>query len=489
MKSGGTACSPNRSHVSRAERPSRQPPDVARFVATLREHADFFDGGTPITIARAPGRLDLMGGIADYSGALVLELPLEAACFCAVQLAADRRVTARSLAPDAHDVTVSLDALMPSATTIDYDAARSLLAREPGRRWAAYVVGGLVVLAREQHIAIAHGVRILVDSSVPLGKGVSSSAALEIAAMKALCAVYGVDVDGRTLALMCQMVENRVVGAPCGVMDQMTAALGERQRLLALLCQPAELQAQVVLPPELEVWGIDSGIRHEVGGADYGAVRVGAAMGYRIIADLAGLEVRPIAEGYVAIEDPAWCGYLANVTPSEWAAAYRDGVPEVVDGASFLRQYGGVADRMSCVDASRTYAVRQPTAHPIHEHHRVRLFRALLETGAATEQQRLLLGELMYQSHASYGACGLGSSGTDRLVALVREAGTGMGLYGAKITGGGSGGVVAVLARRGSRDAVEHIAERYEHLTGRQAIVLGGSSDGAMRFGTVIGDR
>src|SRR5205823_3240880 len=100
-------------------------------------------------------------------------------------------------------------------------------------------------------------------------------------------------------------------------------------------------------------------------------------------------------------------------------------------------------------------------------------------------EQRLLLGELMYQSHASYGACGLGSAGTDCLVSLVRAGGPPAGLYGAKITGGGSGGVVAILARAGSREAVEGIAREYESLTGRSAMVLGGSSDGAVRFGVL----
>src|SRR5439155_15401674 len=95
----------------------------------------------------------------------------------------------------------------------------------------------------------------------------------------------------RELALLCQVVENRIVGAPCGVMDQMTAACGEENRLLALLCQPAELQGQVSLPEEIAVWGIDSGVRHSVAGADYGSVRTGAFMGYRIIADLAGIPV------------------------------------------------------------------------------------------------------------------------------------------------------------------------------------------------------
>jgi L-arabinokinase len=109
----------------------------------------------------------------------------------------------------------------------------------------------------------------------------------------------------------------------------------------------------------------------------------------------------------------------------------------------------------------------------------------LLEAGAEAEEHRLLLGELMYQSHASYGACGLGSSGTDRLVALVRAAGPAAGLYGAKITGGGSGGVVAVLGRAGSRSVIDGIANEYERLTGQSAMVVGGWSDGVLRFGVL----
>lgn len=453
--------------------------DVERFIETLNEHGDFFEPAAPIVIARAPGRLDLMGGIADYSGSLVLELPLAAATFVAAQQTSDGCLTVRSLAlgPEADaDVSVPLESLGDSAS------GRSLT-DDPRRRWAAYVLGAVPVLRRERGIRVDGGLRLLVDSSVPVSKGVSSSAALEVAAMTAIGAAYGVTLAPRELAVLCQTVENVVVGAPCGIMDQMTAVCGERERLLALLCQPAEIQAQVVLPPTLEVWGIDSGIRHEVGGADYTGVRVGAFMGYRLIAAAARLPVTEVATGQVEITDPKWGGYLANVTPAKWESKYRDLLPEVMDGGFFLRAFGGISDHVTQVDATRSYRVRAPTGHPIYEHHRVQLFRQLLAGGAATEKERLQLGELMYQSHASYGACGLGSSGTDRLVALVRAAGPTAGLYGAKITGGGSGGVVAVLARAGSRATVEGIAREYERLTGRSAMVLGGSSDGAARFG------
>ena len=93
------------------------------------------------------------------------------------------------------------------------------------------------------------------------------------------------------------MAENFVVGAPCGIMDQMTSALGRPDALLALLCQPAEVQGFVPLPASIGFWGIDSGIRHAVSGSDYTSVRTGAFMGYRMIAEAAGLRTTASLRG------------------------------------------------------------------------------------------------------------------------------------------------------------------------------------------------
>jgi L-arabinokinase len=152
-------------------------------------------------------------------------------------------------------------------------------------------------------------------------------------------------------------------------------------------------------------------------------------------------------------------------------------------GADFLARFGGSIDAATTIDPARTYGIRAATEHPILENARVHRFRALLAEGATTPAARDELGALMYASHASYSTCGLGSDGTDRLVSLVREGGADAGLHGAKITGGGSGGTVAVLATRGHRDAVDAIARRYRDETGRDATVFSGSSPGARGFG------
>jgi galactokinase len=465
--------------------------DIERFLTHLNtQAANFFASDQPLLIARAPGRLDLMGGIADYSGSLVLEMPLAVATIAAVQQTNDPTITVYSTAgadiADHSTVTVPLSTLREHDESISYQAARTLLTIDPETAWAAYIIGVVVILQREYHLHLEQGLRIVIHCEVPIGKGVSSSAALEVATMQALNKLYHLDISGRTLAILCQKVENLIVGAPCGVMDQMTSACGEDNSLLALLCQPAELQGSVPLPAGVEIWGIDSGVRHTVAGADYGSVRVGAFMGYRIIADLQNFAVTPASDrSTLEITDPLWQGYLANIAPSRWETQYRDRLPLTLDGASFLERYGGTTDIMTKIDPQRTYAIRQPTAHPIYEHHRVSLFRTLLQTSPATDEQLTLLGELMYQSHVSYSACGLGSTGTDRLVELAHLAGPASQIYGAKITGGGSGGTVAVLARQDADEIIHTITQHYERETGLKTMLLRGSSPGAHAWGTL----
>jgi L-arabinokinase len=378
---------------------------------------------------------------------------------------------------------MSLADLERAGKPVDYETARAYFRRDPARHWAAYVAGSFLVLMRERDIRFQEGARILISSRVPAGKGVSSSAALEVAAMQAICVAFAIHIEPRELALLCQKVENLVVGAPCGVMDQMTAVCGEANRLLALRCQPAELVEMIDVPDDVGFWGIDSGVRHSVAGADYGSVRTGAFIGYRIIAELAGLVWNETSTGELCqIDDPRWGGYLANITPSEFERSFAARLPEQINGAEFLSRYKGTTDPVTSIEPERNYPVRVPTAHPIYEHERVRNYAQLL-AGDAGEQRLRLLGELMYQSHESYSACGLGSAGTDLLVKLVREAGPGQGLYGAKITGGGSGGTVAVLGHRNAGPAIARLAERYEHETGHRPYIFAGSSDGSAAFG------
>lgn len=445
------------------------------------------DRARPLVAARAPGRLDVMGGIADYCGSLVLELPLREATWVAVQASRDDHLHLLSLgAPGMPNRGASFPmGDVARASQEGYATARALFSADLSTAWSAYLAGTLVVLAREAGLTLNAGLTMIAGSQVPEGKGVSSSAALEVAAMQAVAAHAGIRLAGCELARLCQRVENLVVGAPCGIMDQMTSALGEEGKLLALLCQPAEVQGYVPLPPRLGVWGIDSGIRHAVSGSDYTAVRVGAFMGYRILAERVGLAAKADGPaGRVTVDDPQWHGYLANVGSRPFAELAAC-LPESMRGDEFLKRYGGTTDTVTRVDQARTYAVRQPTAHPVFEHERVTRFARLLERAAVEPDAAVEMGRLMFESHASYSECGLGSDGTDRLVEMVRQAGAKAGLYGAKITGGGSGGTVAVLGQADAAPAVAEIARRYAEETGRGGYVFAGSSPGARQHGVV----
>lgn len=464
--------------------------DVKGFVERLnvfQQSAKFFDSEREIFITRAPGRLDLMGGIADYSGSLVLQYPIREATLCALQKDSAREISVVSLSSETENYrsfAMPLERLQ-SGDLKDYKAARAYFLHDAENHWAAYIAGVFAVLAGESNINFTHGARIFIASNVPEGKGVSSSAALEVAAMQAVNAAFGLNLNARDLALLCQKTENEIVGAPCGVMDQMASSCGEENRLLALVCQPAELKDAIYLPDEIEIWGIDSGIRHSVAGADYGSVRAGAFIGYRMIAEIAGLKVENLRNNHlVKITDEKWRGFLANITTEEFEKELKSKLPEKIAGREFLEKYRGTTDKITVLEPDKDYAVLNPTAHPIYENHRVQKFAEILSQ-KPSESNLKSLGELMYQSHASYSACGLGSDGTDLLVELVKQAGK--GLYGAKITGGGSGGTVAVLGRKGAGETVKAVAEKYAQETGRPPHIFSGSSPGSAKFGFRIG--
>ena len=447
------------------------PPDVARFAESLRAGSAIahpapihLDPDSPVVIARAPGRLDVMGGIADYSGSLVLQRPIAEATCVAVQRRDDLLLEITSTG--GRSFVISLATLAPGGAPIAYDIARDLFPAGTSRHWAAYVVGLFLVLMRERSVVFTGGATIAIDSSIPEGKGVSSSASLETAAMAAIAAAFDLELTAEELALLCQRAENLVAGAPCGLMDQMACVFGEPDALMSLLCRPAQRLEPVPIPEDLAFWGIDSGQRHFVGGSDYTAVRIGAFMGLRMVSAIRGASI----------------DYLASLTPQEFERDLAGGLPDEMSGTAFLLQFGGTADPVTSVDPARTYRIRQPTTHPVFEHARVTRFGEIMLM-PSNEASHREAGELMYQSHASYSACGLGSPGTDRLIELVRARGAAAGLYGARITGGGSGGTVVVLGRRDAAPVIGRVVDDYAAQTGHRPYVFSGSSAGVASLG------
>ncbi|CAI7897532.1 unnamed protein product [Closterium sp. NIES-54] len=306
----------------------------------------------------------------------------------------------------------------------------------------------------------------------------------------------------------------------------MAVTLARPASLLALLCRPASVQGCLALPPHVALWGIDSGLRHSVGAAGYGGVRAAAFMGLTLINAARGQSCEDNQESATAAlhaatptaPHPLSC--LCELDPHS-VPLLEPILPATMHGSTFLARHASHGDPATMVAADLLYPVLPATRHPVMDHFRTRCFRSLLLTGVGDEEggkegegeveegqgdegmegdggavsgggrreQMALLGELMMQSHGSYTACGLGSPSTDLIVALTR---THMGahgpLWGAKITGGGSGGTVCVLgdSTAAGQAAVEDVCQRFQSAMGHRPHLFRGSSPGAAHFGHLV---
>lgn len=406
-----------------------------------------------------------MGGIADYSGSLVLQMPIARQTHVTLNLRDDFQCIFRSKLGDGEVLTAHVDYRdYLYHGQVDYKIAREKLKSNPKISWIGYVMGGAMVLQKEKGIDF-RGATFEIESQVPLGKGVSSSASIEVACLKAFCETFGITLMGTELPILAQRIENCIVGAPCGLMDQLACYFGEADKLLPILCQPDQVDKPIAIPSDIRFFGIDSGIRHSVAGASYSEVRAAAFMGYSIILQSMGVSVETIIKA-TSKKDFAslpFGGYLCNIPLHQFESSFLKILPVTLSGKDFLAEYKISIDDATQVDPKREYPVKPGTTHPVYEHDRVTEFKNLLEQVKAptqmNERKSLLkrMGELMYQSHISYSACGLGSERTDEIVELSKAI---SGIYGAKITGGGNGGTVCLLADHQATTEVKAFHQR-----------------------------
>ena len=441
-----------------------------------------------------------MGGIADYTGSMVCELSLDCAAATALQLRDDRLVQVVSLnLLDEHQpftLQIPIDALAHCST-----AELKKEFSEPGRKFAGYILGCLHLLHKNELIDLnrrdVRGMNLAVYSTVPIGAGVSSSAAIEVSAMMNFADHFNIrkQMNLMQMATLCQQVENQIVGAPCGIMDQVTSLAGVDGALLQLRCQPHELLSPLAIPTGMRFIGINTGVRHNVGGKQYGKTRCAAFMGHKII--LEKMREMGKAGGKTLVADPM-NGYLANLSPDDYKKYFRPYLPESIKGGEFMLRYSGTIDPQSRITPDDVYAVQAAVDHHVLEAMRVRNFSTFLEQAntlpAGSDQRGITLdkaGHLMYASHLSYtNDAKLGAPECDLLVDLIRKYEK-KGLYGAKITGGGSGGTVAILCEINPKadTALAEIMKTYAEKTGKSPELLNQTGPGAWNLGTMIIDK
>jgi L-arabinokinase len=210
----------------------------------------------------APGRLDLLGGVADYSGSLVLETPIHGRTRVTLQRHAGDTIRFESRqAEDPHILPLSS---LDTCLKLSPSQRRDWLDENKVPSHVRYLFGCLLLVAETKGPLPQAGLNIAVESTVPIAMGVSSSAALEVACLKALQEQFHLSFKGTELARLAQRVENEVVGAPCGLMDQLTCDYGVQDCLLPILCRPDHVQSPLPLPSGICVAGWVSGVEHDV---------------------------------------------------------------------------------------------------------------------------------------------------------------------------------------------------------------------------------
>lgn len=449
---------------------------------------DFFGPNPRIIQTSSPGRMDVMGGVADYSGSLLLQMPIQERTYVFMAERNDDMLRVRSRSAEAaglqSEVIFPLQELGEEKGSIVKQQLYQHFINEQ-TEWSLYVLGCFFLLLDTKDFT-CRGADIYIHSEVPFGKGVSSSAAIEVATLIAVNALYALELDRIELPVLAQQVENQVVGAPCGLMDQISSYLGDAGKLLPIVCQPVSVFDSIPIPEEICFVGIDSGIKHAVSGNAYARARTAAFMGYTVIANALGVNTKDLLEAKKAgkWDILPYRGYLANISVQEFEEKYQDLLPEQISGKEFMAGYKTIIDHVTHIHENEHYPVKNCTAHPVYENHRIRDFKNTLEalnqrTIADRDKALKKLGQWMYASHESYGKCGLGDPHTDILVERVKEIGPSGGLYGARITGGGSGGTVCILARKGEGEKqAKALWKNYQEQFNLQTKFFEGSSAG-----------
>lgn len=432
----------------------------------------------------APVRLDVMGGLADYSGSLTVSKTADDHVCVAVQRCPE------AILSIALTGSLALDGNLPTViATCDLRGSNGEWIRAgqwhgevetPGTVVVRTVVGAVVEMLRATHGSqLDGGFSIAVGSTRDGTPGIGGDAALVSATLLATAAAADVTLQPTKNVELCQRVLNEWLSLPVGISDGACVLLGEPNALMQCRSEPLAIPAQLPLPDNLTVAGIDTGSIHDEAKLKYTRVRTASFMGRALIDRIVKHDGADLLQ---------WNGLLACVSVSDYVDRFRDRIPTKLKGSEFLDRFGETGDPLTRVEPPFVYKIRSRTEHHIYEHARACEFVECLSRAIRNNDEQALhgAGELMYASHWSYGQrCGLGSIATDALVRLIRENAAHAGVYGAKISSRGCGGVVVVLMRSGEKEmeALSAVLKRYQAETGNKPVLLQDSLPGALISG------
>ena len=350
---------------------------------TITPYFERYFGHKPTVVAASPGRVNLIGEHTDYNNGFVLPMALN-------------NINVVAVAPSPTGKHRWIGSL--GDTMIEIDPADASKPGEPF--WSNYVRGVICMLGRRG--VQVPPVDMLIDSNVPRGGGLSSSAAFEVATCTALAAFCGADISPTDRALIGQATEHEFVNVPCGIMDQFISANGRKDHALMLACKDLSYKLIPMTDPNVSVLVIDSAVKHS------------------------------LADG----------GYAARRKNCEDACAIL-GVPSLREATLEMLEEKKAELGDLCYRRAR---------HVIGENLRVASFAEAVQQGDWESA-----GIAMRGSHASLkDDFEVSCAEVDKLVSLADEIPSASAVYGARMTGGGFGGCIVALVKS---DSVEQVAK------------------------------
>ena len=362
-------------------------------VAVMRSmHLSRFKAEPAIFVA--PGRVNLIGEHTDYAEGFVMPAAIDFATLAGISPRTDGKIVLYS---ENYGEERAFEAgALPKAS----------------KHWTDYPLGVVAILAGEGNKIPGFSLSLWGD--VPLGSGLSSSAALEVATALAVTSLMGVSYPGPVLARLCQRAENEYVGANCGIMDQFISANGEENHALLLDCRDLSFKLAPI-PPDVALVIANTMVKHSVAGGDYATRRA---------------------------ESEAACAIING---------HRGGVPFLRDATlEDLEKWGHEMEPKSLMRAR----------HVISEN-----LRTVAACDALLKGDMAEVGRLMTEAHISYSKDFEGSCvEADTMVTLAQDL---PGLIGARLTGGGFGGcTINLVEREHAHGFAEALGARYATETG-----------------------
>ncbi|HOX59295.1 MAG TPA: galactokinase [Candidatus Paceibacterota bacterium] len=357
-------------------------------------------GHSPRWLVAAPGRVNLIGEHTDYNDGFVLPMAIERHIVIAAHRNPGREVTL-------HSVT--------TGETAAFNMRPEVTPGSPG--WSNYVRG--VIAGFQRRGTKLPAFDAVIESTLPFGGGLASSAALEVATATLLESIAGPPLDPVEKALLCQHAEHDYAGVPCGIMDQFTSILAQENHALLLDCRSRTTTLVPMTNPDVTVLIVNTEIRHKLAESEYAKRRTQCEIAARALK----------------------------------VASLRDATPEMLEASR--GQMDPVAFRRA--------------RHVITENART------LEAAKAIQASEWpAVGQLMYASHASLrDDYEVSCPELDAVVEVARAIGAGGGVIGCRMTGGGFGGCAVLLVET---EAVQRLTrkldEAYERKTGRQTSIF-----------------